>query len=349
MNPELAQVEALAKEILRRVMAEEEAADIRAWLAEQISRLGGGDTTAAMFWPESFDLVDQLQERYEQIANIPESQRKVLSWPWPSWNKFVDPLDTGMLGVITAPDGAGKTIYAEVIAENWAMQKNKVVFVHYELSRPIMMLRRTARHTRLTIRELKSGKLTMPQKQRIQDTRERLLSWEGYITYLLTPGWTMERTIAELVKLHTEDKCDVVVLDYLEKVAASRRQLQMFGNNLYQREADNVEQLKIYSETTGVPVLVVAQMSKEGKRTGADVVDRTAMRGAGEKSEKANLVVLLSREHTAEGYSNIVNVRIDKNTMGSTGHVTQYMIPEYFTVGDVQSERPVPEIRDFAP
>ena len=42
MIPELAQYEALAKEILRRTMAEEDAADIHAWLLETLARFGGG-------------------------------------------------------------------------------------------------------------------------------------------------------------------------------------------------------------------------------------------------------------------------------------------------------------------
>lgn len=54
----------------------------------------------------------------------------------------------------------------------------------------------------------------------------------------------MERTTAELRRLHAEGECNVVVLDYLEKATPSQRQLKMFGTNLYQREADNVEQLK---------------------------------------------------------------------------------------------------------
>jgi replicative DNA helicase len=127
----------------------------------------------------------------------------------------------------------------------------------------------------------------------------------------------------------------VVVLDYLEKVAPSRRQLQMFGSNMYQREADNVEQLKNFAETTGIPVLEIAQMSKEGKREKFDKVDRNAMRGAGEKSEKANLVIMLKRERVDEGYSNTVECLIDKNTMGATGTFLQVMQPEYFRVADM--------------
>lgn len=66
-----------------------------------------------------------------------------------------------------------------------------------------------------------------------------------------------------------------------------------------------------------------------------DKLDRTGMRGAGEKSEKANLVVMLKREKILDGYSNTVDVFVDKNTMGATGGFQQVMQPEFFRVGDV--------------
>jgi len=342
VNPEIAVYEALAKELLRRCMAEDDPFDLHGWLTEQLSRLGGGDENAVLTWPESFDLVDRMLDEYEQLANTPEKDRRVLRWPWSSWNRLIDPLDDGMLGVITAPDGAGKTIYAESIAEYWAEHRNKIAFVHFELNRKLMMLRRTSRHTGIQSRELKSGRLTPEQRSKVDMVRPRLLAWDGCISYVHTPGWSMERTIAELRRLHSEGECDAVVVDYLEKAAASRRQLQMYGSNIYQREADNVEQLKVFSETTGVPVLMVAQMSKAGKAESIEKVDRTGMRGAGEKSDKANLVVIVRRERVSTGYSNEVDVLVDKNTMGSTGSFKQMMEPEYFRVGDIYNAQRLP-------
>src|SRR5574341_1453510 len=119
MNPELAIYEALAKEILRRCMAEEETAEIHKWLTEALAHIGGGDESAIMTWPESFDLVYQMMEHYDQVANTPQEERKLLTWPWESWRKLIDPFEDGMLGVLTAPDGQGKTIYAESLAEHW--------------------------------------------------------------------------------------------------------------------------------------------------------------------------------------------------------------------------------------
>lgn len=339
MNPEIAQYEAMAKELMRRCMAEEEPEALRQWLTETIARLGGGDTQAVMPWLESFDLVDTIVANYEKMAGMKDEDRKTLNWPWQSWRNLIDPLEDGMLGVVTAPDGQGKTIYGESIAEYWAEHKNRVVFVHYELNRKLMMLRRTSRHAGILVRDIKEGHLSDDQKRKIKEIRPRLTAWDGFISYVHTPGWTMERTTAELARLYSEGLCDVVVLDYLEKASASRRQLQMFGSNIYQREADNVEQLKNFSETTGVPVVMIAQMSKEGKSTGFDKLDRGGMRGAGEKSDKANLVVMLKRDRVGDGYSNTVEVLVDKNTMGRTGTFTQTMQPEFFRVADTYDAR----------
>ncbi len=197
-TPELVPFEMLAKEILRRCYAEEDPTMMRQWLSEQVTRMSGVvDDTAVLMWEESFDFYDALLVKREQEAGMPLKDRRILDWPWQSWNNLIDPLEPGLLAVISAPDGTGKTILAESVAEHWARHKSKVVFVHYELNRALMMDRRTSRHTSITRRELKSGQLTTEQKHRIAETRPRLLSWDGGITYLHTPGWSMERTVEQ--------------------------------------------------------------------------------------------------------------------------------------------------------
>lgn len=336
MNVELAALDTLLREGFRRVIVEEDAAEIRDWLRLQLDRLGASDETAVMTWPESFDFTDKMVEKFEEIARIPPEQRKVLDWPWAQWNDYIDMLEPGMLATITAPDGIGKSLYAEMIGEHWASRGNRIAYVHYELSKSVMMQRRLARHARVPVRDIKSGQMTRDQKRSVAEVRPRLLKWDGQITYVHAPGWTMERTVEQLRKHHAEGLADAVVIDYLEKVAASTRQLKMFGPNIYQREADNVEQLKNFAESSDIPVVMVAQMTKAGKGKDMKDVDRTDMKGAGEKSDKANLVVMLNRKREEEGYSNEVDVLIDKQTMGPSGkQFKQLMIPEYFDVRDI--------------
>lgn len=337
-TPELQTYLAFAQEIMRRVYAEEDQIQLHQWASEQLAKLGVvAEGNAVMTWLESFDFYEALLAKREQDAMLSPEQRKTIDWLWPSWNRMIDPLEPGMLAVLTAGDGQGKTIYAECLAEHWAERKNKVVFVHYELNRALMMDRRAARHTGILRRDLKNGQLTKQQRELVFNMRPKLTAWDGHITYLHTPGWSMEKTTQELRRLKAEGQCDVVMLDYLEKNAASRRQLQMFGNNTNQRETDNVNQLKDFAEATETPVLMLTQLNKSGKNTSADQLDRTDMRGAGEKSERANVVVLLKRDKVDGGYSNEVSVVIDKNTMGATGTFTQMMEPELFRVHE--SER----------
>jgi len=168
------------------------------------------------------------------------------------------------------------TLYAENLAEHWARSGMNVVFVHFELNRALMLDRRMARHTGILRRDLKAGALTEKQEQDRQRANERLKRWDGSITYVHTPGWTMERVMGEVGSLVAEDVCDVFIIDYLEKAAPSNRQLKSFGHNVFAREANTVD-------------------------------------------------------------SQIVKVRIDKNTMGPCGTFEQYMEGARFLVTDIVS------------
>ena len=93
-----------------------------------------------------------------------------------------------------------------------------------------------------------------------------------------------------------------------------------------------MELLKSWSEQQSVPLLVLSQFNKAGKHTGFVDLDRTMIRGAGEKSEKANVVILLSPDKTTNG---VINVRVDKNTLGPTGTFRQFLDAPHFQVGDL--------------
>lgn len=343
MNAELFVYEELAKAIYRRVDADVDPAELQNWLSDRVTQIGGHtEGNALLTWQESFEFYRSLRAKRKYIAQQPPEQRTILDWPWSTWNSKISPLKPGMLATISAPDGAGKSLYAECIAEHWARHRNRVVFVHYELNQEVMMDRRYARNSKIRQRELESGELTDEQNRVLDEVDATLGAWEGFITYLHTPGWDIDRTILNLRQRLAEQECDVVIIDYLEKVAPSARQLRFFGSNVFQREADNVEQIKNFAESASIPVLMLAQMSKQGKQQDGDKVDRMDMRGAGEKSEKSNLVVLLSRKQTPDGYSNEVLVTIDKNTMGPTAKFRQTMVPEFFDVQDTAHNDPPP-------
>lgn len=335
-TPELEPYLVLAQELMRHVYAEESSQEIHAWLSAQLGRLGTEPTAnARLYWNDSFDLYEQIIGKRVADAAKPETERRLLTWPWPSWSNLLDPLEPGMLAVIAAADGGGKTLVAENIAEHWAKSGRNVVFVHFELNRAIMLDRRMVRHTGISRRTLKLGTLTRMEEVERQRTNDNLRAWPGGITYVHTPGWTVERALAEVRGLIDDGLCDVFVIDYLEKANASPSQLKLFSTNIFAREAHDVELIKSFSEQAETPVLLLAQLNKVGKGQTFANLDRTAVRGAGEKTEKANVVILLHRENTE---TEKVQVRIDKNTIGPTGSFTQLMDVKRFRILDMVKE-----------
>ena len=332
-NPELEPYVILAQEMFRRIYADEAPGDLNNWCQAQLQRLAGAkDDNARLLWDDSFEFYADLIAKREALAALPESERHQLTWPWASWNKFLDPLEAGMLAVIAAGDGVGKTIYCECLAEHWARQGKAVAFLHFELNRGIMMDRRMARHTGISRRTLKAGTLTAQEKTEIARADDLMRSWQGQITYVHTPGWTVERALAEVRSMMHESLCDVFLVDYLEKAAASGKQAKQYGPQLYEREADDVEQIKNFSEAAEIPVVILSQLNKLGKGQRFEDLDRTAIRGSGAKTEKANVVALLHRDSPE---SEQVRVKLDKNTIGAPGTLRQIMDAPRFRVFDV--------------
>lgn len=325
----------IAKELYRRTFAEESPEAIFDWLMLKIGKLKPSeDSKGLMFWTESFALYEAEIARRIAVAQLPIAERKLFTWPWSSWNALLDPAESGSLSVIAGPDGVGKTAYAECIAEHWARQGHHVAFVHFELSKIIMLDRRACRHTSIARRTLKyASEMTLVELRTLEAATARLQQWPGEITYLHTPGKTIELVLRQLTALHSAGKCDVVVLDYLEKAAPSATQLKSYGTNIFAREANDVELLKSWAEHDEhpTPILVLSQFSKAGKNASFKDLDRTDIRGAGEKTEKANVVVLL---HPNKDNPGVVDVRIDKNTLGPKGTFTQYLNGPAFAVGD---------------
>ena len=335
-SPELEPYLVLAQEMMRRVFAQDSPEEISGWLLAQLQRLAGqGSESARLTWEASFDLYEQIMAKRAAEAELPEAERHLLTWPWTSWARFLDPLEPGMLAVLAASDGAGKTLYAECIAEHWARQGRQVAFLHFELNRALMLDRRTVRHTGIPRRTLRLGKLSPEEDVERRRANHLLRNWPVGITYVHTPGWTAERALNEIHGLIGDGLCDVFIIDYLEKAAPSARQYKLYGTNIFAREADDVEQIKSFAEQQERPALLLAQLNKLGKGQSFGNLDRTAIRGAGEKTEKANVVIMLHREGLD---CQEVQVRIDKNTIGPTGTFMQYMETPRFRVADL--ERP---------
>jgi replicative DNA helicase len=268
----------------------------------------------------------------------------VFDWPWESWNRFVRPLRAGLLGVVAAPDGIGKSTVLEMVAEHWAGKFAHVVFVHLENDFDYTMNRRLCRWSRVPMAAIEDGNLDGKSWAAIRDAQGRMDL--PTLHYLDAAGWTMAELTAELSIRHSEGVCDAVVIDYLNKVRPSREQARLFSGRPFERQADDAELLKSWAVKHKTPAFTAVQMNKDAQGSGRQT--RQNIRGSGEVSEKSQLVIVLTREicehdellngevvaHKGE-YSPLMSVRVDKQNRGRTAEWQMFYNGRHFEVRDV--------------
>ena len=286
----------------------------------------------------------QIQRRQDAESGL--SQR--FDWPWASWNKWIRPLRAGLVGVLAAPDGVGKSTYLEWIAEHWAKRGNKVVFIHLEDDHGYKLDRRLSRYSALPLEVVETGVYTPEQQRIVDETEERMSEWVDFLHYTHAPGWSMAEITKELQKLVDEGECDAVVLDYIDKCESDRRQLKLYGDDPYLREGDNMNMLKNFAEKAGIPIFTATQGNKSMQEEGK-VQTRKAIQGSGQKSQRAQLVMILTRDIVKAGglwdgtnkladegdYSPIATIRIDKQNRGATKTFYQVFRGECYRIGDL--------------
>lgn len=284
-----------------------------------------------------------LRDRMRQFA---AGEMLVFDWPWQSWNRYVRPMRSGILGVVAAPDGMGKSTMLEMVAEHWARKRAHVVFVHLENDFDYTMNRRLCRWSHVPIAAIEDGNLTPLHQDAIRDAYQRMEL--DTLHYLNAAGWTMAELVSELSIRNSEGVCDAVVLDYLNKVRPSREQAKIFAGRPYERQADDAELLKSWAVKHKVPAFTAVQMNKDGQQHGRQT--RGNIRGSGEVSEKSQLVVVLTREildndlvfngdTIAEKgeYSPYMTVRVDKQNRGRTAEWQMFYVGKHFEARDVQT------------
>jgi replicative DNA helicase len=276
-------------------------------------------------------------EQNEAIAKGEVSAR--VDFPWQAIRRYVTYLRPGMLALVVAGSGVGKTTFMECCAEHWARQGLSVAFFHLELGHQFMMDRRMCRQSGIPLAVVENGEI-LPE---MREATDAMRLWPGGIHYVHCPGWSALRVAAKIHQLRAKGLCDVAIVDYLQKMRA----VYEHGQNTAQARGEQCEAIKTVAEQLGIPILMGSQFS----RGAYDEQRKTAryIRDSGEPEEKANVIVTLDREILEQpitgpdgrGIANVgerspeVRVRVDKNTGGKTGDFMMIMNGARFLMLDI--------------
>lgn len=226
------------------------------------------------------------------------------------------------------------TIYLEGIAEHNARRGHACAFYHLELSHMTMLHRRMARHSGIEYHMLSRGYHGPEVNQALGRMRE----WQRRMTYIHCPGWSAERIMADALRLNAEGKADVVVIDYLQKLAMP----EMRGRNESSVIGATVGTIKNGAERLGLPVFLACQVTRDLKQRGATGRPQlTDLFGSGLIEAYCNHGCIIHRPASADDeVSEVHEFYAEKNTTGRTGRVDLLSVPGRFMFAQISVRSP---------
>lgn len=308
---------------------------------------------AILRWEDSLDwYLEQQEERHREVeAERAGEVAGRVRFPWRALRRRVRFLRPGMMALVGSESGVGKTTFLECCAERWAQEGHRVVFFHFELSHQVMQDRKMCRQAGISMADLEEGVLDEVMTR----ASAGMYEWPGGIDYVHCPGWPMARVVGTARQLAAKGRCDVVIVDYLQKAFLPQKTQ---GLTPAQVRGQQVEALKSVGEQLGIPTVLASQLNRSSRQHWRKT--RFSIRDTGEADERANVVLLLDREVLEAGMeveyafeedvmasvtagqgemSLVMKVRTDKNTLGATGDDELLIDPTRFWIMDDEDAR----------
>lgn len=227
--------------------------------------------------------------------------------PWRDINERIGGLRPGALYVIGARPGSGKTLMGLQIAVHMA-SRGHVAFSSLEMTKHELRQRVLSQVTGVPLGRFLNHELTPEDWQKIAQHRPTVaalaLSIDDYSGARVTHVKSHARTVARKGPLKA------VVVDYIGLMQAApgdrRPRHEVIG--------DYSRQLKLMAKDLNVPVVVLAQLNRQGAQRSESRPILTDLRESGSLEQDADVVLLLHRDPDVD--PDVLNVGIPKNRQG---------------------------------
>ena len=232
--------------------------------------------------------------------------------------------------ILAARPAMGKSAFAMNIAIQ-AAQKNKkengepisVAVFSLEMSQEQIAQRMTASQARVNLTNIQRGSLNQKEMLLIEGANDDLSNLNLY--FCDQGALTIADIRAKCRKQQQTSGLDLVVIDYLQLINGSGK------NSSRQDEVSNISRsLKQMARELGVPVIALAQLSREVEKREDKRPIMADLRESGSIEQDADIVMFLYREdYYTKGTSKVTELIIAKNRSGVTGTLQFIFQGEY--------------------
>jgi replicative DNA helicase len=277
-------------------------------------RIGRGFMGVQEIVKESFGSVDALLQRGQRITG--------LATHYTDLDEMTSGFQKSDLIIIAGRPSMGKTAFAMNIAENAAIEDQKVVgMFSLEMSREALLLRLLCSKARVDSHKMRTGSLWKDDMDKVIRAMEQLAHAPIFIDD--TPGIALSEMRAKARRLHqSQGKLDLLIVDYMQLMSGGSRRYE----NRTQEVSAISRGLKGLAKELNVPVIALSQLSRAPESRGGDHRPQLAdLRESGSIEQDADVVAFIFREEVykqddpdLQGRAELI---IAKQRNGPTGKV----------------------------
>ena len=277
-------------------------------------RIGRGFMGVQEIVKESFGSIDALLQRGQHITG--------LATHYTDLDEMTSGLQRSDLVIIAARPSMGKTAFAMNIAENAAIEDQKVVgMFSLEMSREALLLRLLCSKARVDSHKMRTGSLWRDDMDKVVRAMDQLAQAPIFIDD--TPGISLSEMRAKARRLQqSQGALDLVIVDYLQLMSGGSRRYE----NRTQEVSAISRGLKALAKELKVPVVALSQLSRAPESRGGDHRPQLAdLRESGSIEQDADVVAFIFREEVYKPDEpepdGIAEIIIAKQRNGPTGRI----------------------------
>ncbi len=271
---------------------------------------------------ESFDRLDELQKRGDELRGLPTG--------FTDLDNILAGLQDSNLIILAARPGIGKSAFALNVARWVAVEKKQpVCFFSLEMSKEELVDRLLIRQADIDAWKMKIGKLVDEDFSKLSDAMGILAEAPLYLDD--TPALSVLEMRTKARRLQVEAGLRLIIVDYLQLIQGRRLE------NRVQEVAEISQGLKNLAKELKVPVLAISQLSRAVEARGTSRPRLADLRESGSIEQDADVVIFLYRED--EDNNEIVCCEVAKHRNGPPGILNLYFNPKRISFYGIEKKR----------
>lgn len=283
---------------------------------EKILDIWAGKSQDETIWNASEKSINQV---YERVKAFHSNSYFGIDTGIFKLNKMINGWQKEKVIILAARPSVGKTSLAIHFAKKAAKKGSNVAIFSLEMGASEITDKMICAETGINFEDYMSGNLNDTQIRELENSVGIINTLP--ITISDNPRVTVDNISSKARLLKKQDKCDMVIIDYLQLITPDRS----IKNRTREQEVSEISRLlKIHAKALKVPFIVLCQLNRDIEKRGVNARPMLSdLRESGSLEQDADIVIFINRPelHNDEAEKGLVELIIGKNRGGRLGTV----------------------------